>query len=142
MSTPSKIVFSRNPSSILGISLELPAPESVTTDATGNVTFNWSEYLMDLPSILEGICATRVEQFRSQAGTYIVLADPGLQSFIVGWEETRVFRTESETPTISRQVLGVPMLVSKSIERRSNNISVVVYRADAAYARVAGTVIG
>jgi hypothetical protein len=141
MSTPSKVVFSRNPSSILGIALELPAPESVATDAIGNVTFTWAEYLTDLPFMFEGICATRLEQFRTNANTFVCLADAGVQSFLVGWEELRVFQEESQTPTISRQVLGVPVLVSKSIERRANGISCVVYRADAVYARVSGTVI-
>lgn len=127
---------------VAGATIILPAVEDLSIDAIGNVSLSWAEYITDLPLLLDSICATRVEQFRTHAGTFTCLADEGAKLFVMNWEELRPYRTALETGTISRSVQGVLQLVSKRTDRRSCGISAVLYKADAVYARVTGAVIG
>ncbi|NJK43214.1 MAG: hypothetical protein HC933_02170 [Pleurocapsa sp. SU_196_0] len=119
--------------------IQLPMPESVTRDAVGNVTFEFSEYLSDLPSSLQTLCSRNVEQYRTRLGTFVCVSDTDGKLFTATWDEVDPFASASSAR--ARSATGVLVLASDRFERRGMTVGVALYRCDRLYIRGTGDVI-
>lgn len=120
-----------------GAATVLPAPDTVETDAAGNITFGFTDPLADHRSALAKLVCRNVEQHRNRAAAYLAVADPGGRLVLAEWADLLVWnatgRPQSEVGALtlpSYRVTGV----------REEGFTLVLYRANALYARGTGVI--
>ena len=120
-----------------GLAVVLPMPESVSYDGPDSVTFSWTDpydpvtgrALWEYAALLEPIQARRIaggRPRRNLSGFSDAVADPGAQLVTVSWQEVNPWSGALEAKTLT----GIFSVASKSVSRRQEGLTVVVFACD------------
>lgn len=114
-----------------GASITLPMPESIETDASGNVTFTFKDATSDLRAALASVLAGNVEQHRTRGATFIVIADSGAVQVDVAYAEVDAWTATTRAKTV-RGAITAP---ASRFARAEDTLTLVAYRADSVFTR-------
>lgn len=115
----------------------LPLPDSISSDAIGNVTMEWRDAIPDLLPLLEAVDCRNVEQYRDRNGVYLAAADNGGTLVALEWGELMPFASPIEIR--KRRRSGALVITGNTSSKQALSLTVVLYRATRLYLRGANT---
>jgi len=102
----------------------LPGQATADRAANGNVVLTFDDLTQDYLTMLAGLLAVNVEQYRNRDGAYEAYTDPGCKLVTVEYDETNVF----EGALQHRSVTGVIEMSGYTYGSRSDSMRLQVYR--------------
>ena len=112
----------------------LPGQSNADRAPNGNVVLTFDDLTQDYLTMLAGLLAVNVEQYRNRDGAYEAYTDPGCKLVTVEYDETNVF----EGALQHRSFCGVIELSGYTYGSKSDSMRPQVYRADYRLERTTG----
>ncbi|GEM47219.1 hypothetical protein [Deinococcus cellulosilyticus] len=117
--------------------ISLPAPDSISVDQSGNITWTISDPTEDVRAAVSAFLSRNVNQQRTRAGTYVCIADPTPQLVRATWQEVVQLGADQNTVTAT----GALVMPSYTVARTREDITLVLYICGTVITRGSGVVI-
>ena len=112
----------------------LPGQSTADRSPNGNVVLTFDDLTQDYLTMLDGLLAVNVEQYRNRAGAYEAYTDPGCKLVTVEYDETNAF----EGALQHRVVTGVIELSGYTYGSRGDSMRLQAYACQYRLERTTG----